>query len=264
MTARQQRRHEEHKARKDAYKAQKQAQKQAEQETGKMAELPAASRSMPEPPVMSALSHSRTEINRANAQHSTGPKTSVGKTTSSKNAIRHGLASDRFALLEWERFEDFEELLANLRAEHRPATQTEALLVEKMAQHFWLSQRALRLQDLCFHPDTPMCDQPQEMALYLRYGATHDRAFHHCLTQLQKLRAEQRKVENGFISQKRQQAAETRNQELHQVKLRAIAAPKKPQKLELKTYAPAVGSEPNPQVAHIAGKCYVAEAATAA
>ena len=35
----------------------------------------------------------RIEINRANAQHSTGPKTESGKQTSSLNAIRHGLTS---------------------------------------------------------------------------------------------------------------------------------------------------------------------------
>jgi hypothetical protein len=35
----------------------------------------------------------RTEINRANAQHSTGPKTESGKQKSSLNALRHGLTS---------------------------------------------------------------------------------------------------------------------------------------------------------------------------
>jgi hypothetical protein len=33
----------------------------------------------------------RTEINRANSQHSTGPKTQAGKQRSSLNALRHGL-----------------------------------------------------------------------------------------------------------------------------------------------------------------------------
>ncbi len=181
----------------------------------------------------------RAQQNRANAQLSTGPRTASGKAASSKNAVRHGLASGRFALLDWERFEDFEELLANLHAEHQPATQTEVLLVETMAQHFWLSQRALRLQHLCFHPKTPMCDEPKEMALYIRYGATHDRAFHQCLVQLQKLRVEQRKVENEFVSQKRQQAAETRKIELHEAKLRALSVKQTAQK-------PKTAAKPSP------------------
>ena len=33
----------------------------------------------------------RAEINRENAQHSTGPKTEAGKKQSSLNALRHGL-----------------------------------------------------------------------------------------------------------------------------------------------------------------------------
>lgn len=33
----------------------------------------------------------RAEINRANAQHSTGPKTEAGKKQSSLNALRQGL-----------------------------------------------------------------------------------------------------------------------------------------------------------------------------
>ena len=33
----------------------------------------------------------RRAINRANARHSTGPKTEVGKKQSSLNALRHGL-----------------------------------------------------------------------------------------------------------------------------------------------------------------------------
>jgi hypothetical protein len=37
------------------------------------------------------LRTNRTEINRANSQHSTGPKTEAGNQRSSLNALRHGL-----------------------------------------------------------------------------------------------------------------------------------------------------------------------------
>jgi low affinity Fe/Cu permease len=155
--------------------------------------------------------------NRANAQRSTGPKTQEGKAASSKNNLRHGFTG-AFAILPWENQEEFDALFAGLRAEHQPATLTEALLVEKMAQSWWLRTRALVLQNSCFSDST---DQKQ-LALYLRYQTTHDRAFHKCLNDLLKLRAEKRKTEIGFESQQRKhaeegrkQAAEKRRQELH-------------------------------------------------
>ena len=68
-----------------------------------------------------------------------------------------------------------------------------------MAQHYWLKQRALRLQNLCFDEDGN-CDE-KSFALYLPYQATHDRAFHKALNTFLKLRADKRKAEIGFVSQ---------------------------------------------------------------
>jgi hypothetical protein len=175
-------------------------------------------------PGLSETRHS--ERNRQNAQHSTGPRTEAGKTISSQNANCHGLSSRRFAILDWEDSDEFAELLANLRAEHQPRAQTEALLVERMAEHFWLSRRALYLQDMCLRTDLPLCDEPKEMALYLRYQTTHDRAFHKCLSDLLKLRAEQRKAEAGFVSQQHKVAAERRRQEIHSVRLGLLSIKK--------------------------------------
>jgi hypothetical protein len=163
------------------------------------------------------------ERNRQNAQHSTGPRTEEGKATASQNAMRHGLSSRIFLVLDWENEYEFAELLANLRAEHQPRTPTEALLVQRMAEHFWLSQRAIRLQDLSFHRDLPYCHEPKELALYLRYQATHERAFHRCLSDVLKLRAEQRKTDAGFVSQQHKQAAETRKQQVHRVRLSLLS-----------------------------------------
>ena len=107
---------------------------------------------------------------------------------------------------------------------HKPATPTEILLIESMAQHYWMKQRALRLQRFCFDEDGN-CDE-KSLALYLRYQTTHDRAFHKALNTLLKLRADKKKAEIGFVSQQRQneeharkQAAEKRKQELHKWKV---------------------------------------------
>ncbi|MBV9761832.1 MAG: hypothetical protein JO340_14820 [Acidobacteriaceae bacterium] len=166
--------------------------------------------------------------NRENAQHSTGPQTQPGIAASCQNNFRHGLAG-AFSVLPSEDQEEFDALLCGLRAEHRPTTLTESLLIEKMAQHYWLSQRAQRLQDIAMADDLPLRDTERQFALFLRYQTTNDRAFHKCLNDLLKLRAERRKMEIGFESQERKrneqalknaeesrrQSAENRRQELH-------------------------------------------------
>jgi hypothetical protein len=149
--------------------------------------------------------------NQANAQHSSGPKTGEGKAASSVNNLRHGLAGE-FTVLAWERQEEYHALLAGLRSEHNPVSPTETVLVEETAKAIWLGKRALTLQDLALNAEVPMCDEPKQLALYLRYQTTHDRAFHKSLSDLLRLRAEKRKTEIGFESQKRKEADELRKQ----------------------------------------------------
>lgn len=160
--------------------------------------------------------------NQQNAQHSTGPATQAGKAASSQNNLRHGLTG-AFRVLPTEDQDEFDSLAAALQAEHRPSTVTECVLVEKMAQHHWLSQRAQRLQDTAIVADLSQKDQEKQFTLYLRYQTTNDRAFHQCLNQLLRLRAERRKQEIGFESQQHRQAqesrrksAENRKQDLHE------------------------------------------------
>jgi hypothetical protein len=161
--------------------------------------------------------------NQANAQHSTGPKTEEGKSASSKNNFHHGLTGASFSVLSFEDPADFEHVLNGLRIEHQPATMTESILVENMARAYWLSKRALRCQDACFTDgNLTMEEQTKRLALFIRYQTTHDRAFHRNLTDLLKLRAEKRKEQIGFDSQKREnaiigirQSAENRRLERH-------------------------------------------------
>ena len=195
------------------------------------------------------------ESNRANAQRSTGPKTPDGKAASALNNFRHGLAG-AFRFLEWESEQEFRELYDGLRDEHAPSTPTEILLIESLAQHFWLMQRAMRLQERALHTGFQDPAEEKRFPIYLRYQTTHERAFNQSLNQLLKLRAEKRKAEIGFESQERKrneesrkeaeqaqrkrlgearqerlqadeirkQAAETRKQELHEARLRALNA----------------------------------------
>ncbi len=188
--------------------------------------------------------------NQANAQRSSGPKSDQGKAISALNHFRHGL-SGSFTVLSWEDQDEFNLLEGKLLAEHQPATPTEDLLIEKMSQSFWLRRRALTLQQMCFSSELPLCDREKDLALYMRYQTTHDRAFSKALDDLQKLRATTRKQEKeqaalaqraekskfGFESQQRKQAeaqaaaqrreaqerrreaAENRAQEIHQARV---------------------------------------------
>jgi hypothetical protein len=159
--------------------------------------------------------------NQANAKRSTGPRTPEGKAICAQNNFKHG-CSGAFTVLPWESQNEFDLLVGSLRDEHKPSGVTEMILVDKMAQALWVSKRALMLQHVTFNPELPACDDPKQLALYLRYQTTNERAFHKCLNALLKLRAEKRKEEIGFESQDHKQAdhtrresSENRKQELH-------------------------------------------------
>jgi len=155
--------------------------------------------------------------NRANAELSTGPKTEEGKAASSRNHLSHGLSYSNgiFFILAGESVEAYSILLANLHHEHRPDTETERILVDRMAQHHWLRCRAENLESGCFREDGAIDEKG--LALYLRYRTSHERAFHKCLNELLKRRAEKRKAEIGFESQKHAKEEHTRKQEKHQM-----------------------------------------------
>ena len=174
--------------------------------------------------------------NQANSQRSTGPRSPEGKAAASQNNFRHGLTGP-FLILGWEREEDFQSLELDLMTEHKPLSPTELILVGDMARSHWLRQRAITLQNMCLNQEIPAADQPKNLALYLRYQTTHDRAFYKALNELQKLRDQKRRQEIGFVSQKRREeqeaskearrkaaeqrreAAENRAQELHQARV---------------------------------------------
>ncbi len=143
--------------------------------------------------------------NQANSTHSTGPQSPAGKAAVSQNRTIHGLNYNAatFTVLPCENQSDYNNLLQDLQAEHQPKTPTEALLILSMAQHRWLLDRATRLQDTCFNPETGEIDDVKRFSLYLRYATTHERAFHKCLATLLTNRIHEQKRQIGFESQKR-------------------------------------------------------------
>ena len=148
-------------------------------------------------PAITPASITRAAVNRQNAQLSTGPRTPQGKLASSRNSTKHGLASGTL-IIAGEDPAAFQEFLEALLAEHAPASETEEVLVVEMAQSHWLLQRALRFQNECF---TPEGVDGKQLALFLRYQTTHQRAFHKALSTLLALRKIRRQQQLGFVSQ---------------------------------------------------------------
>ena len=195
MTARQLRRAKEHKERKLASKAALSAAKAN----------PAAGQNLQPPSTL--ISQAKLEANRTNAQSSTGPRTEEGKAIAALNNLRHGF-NGVFCVLPSESSKAFIRLVDDLHAEHQPATPTERLLVMDMARHYWLLQRAIRLQEEAFTRNRDDEALARQLALYMRYQTTNQRAFHRCLHDLLKLRKQRPADTGGFESQNAEQASE--------------------------------------------------------
>jgi hypothetical protein len=75
----------------------------------------------------------KAQINKQNAQHSTGPKTEEGKAKSAQNALTHGLSS-KIPPLENPEFVEF---LQGFIDERKPQTPSQLLWVEELAHVAW-------------------------------------------------------------------------------------------------------------------------------
>ncbi len=133
--------------------------------------------------------------NRENAKRSTGPRTEAGKQTTKFNALIHGLAAESLVI----RGEDpakLEALRAQLQVEHCPIGQTEAMLVEEIAQGWWRLQRARaqekRSIEVTYH-FKPF--NPEDLAHVTRYIAHAERGWHRAITQLRAVQNDRRKRE---------------------------------------------------------------------
>ena len=147
---------------------------------------------------------SQIHANQLNAQKSTGPSTEQGRINSSQNRRTHGLGG-KFKVLPCESQAEFEALLQHLDNDYRPQTASDTMLVERMAESRWLSDRALRLQQTCFDVNTGNIADEKKFSLYQRYFITHNNAFHKALNDLLKQRKQKHDMQIGFEREKRNQ-----------------------------------------------------------
>src|SRR5580700_3614880 len=108
----------------------------------------------------------RAEINRANAQLSTGPKTQEGKQKSSLNALRHGLTG-QIVVMPTEDLAAYQRHLASFTEEYIPSGATEANLVQALADTSWRLNRVAALETnllmLGMTHDAPNINAPQQV-----------------------------------------------------------------------------------------------------
>jgi hypothetical protein len=88
--------------------------------------------------------------NRANALHSTGPKTSEGKAAVRLNALRHGLLT-RDVVLPEEDADAFEELFNQVRANLSPVGPIEEFLADRVVNAMWRLRRLERAETALLH-----------------------------------------------------------------------------------------------------------------
>jgi hypothetical protein len=104
----------------------------------------------------------RAEINRRNAQKSTGPRTPEGKDRAKFNALKHGMDA-RTPVLPGEDAEAYRARSAAWMAEFQPGNAFEQFLVEQAARVSWQIERAERAETarLANHIRTAAADQAQ-------------------------------------------------------------------------------------------------------
>ena len=137
---------------------------------------------------------SRAQTNRANAQHSTGPRTESGKQRAKLNALKHGLTAQT-AVLPTEDLAAFNLQLQQFLDEYRPANSTETQLVQELADTSWRLNRIPRLEAGLLDQDLAPQHMIQAIATLGLHGQRLSRQFQKALDQLRTLQAERRERE---------------------------------------------------------------------
>jgi hypothetical protein len=178
--------------------------------------------------------------NRANSQHSTGPKTEAGKAISSHNAVKSALTG-RTILLPNDDVPRYEKLTQEMTGFHKPADYMEGLLVQSLIDTEWRLQRIPSLDAALYslaHREMghTLSEDPETMMLQIEMK--YDRQFRNLRLQESRLRRMYREdlARLEKIQAARKEAAEAQAEK---------DAPVQP--VTAKT-APATGPQPEPEI----------------
>jgi hypothetical protein len=162
----------------------------------------------------------QTRANRANALHSTGPRTDVGKARAAQNSIRHGLTALDPVLPSEDRA-PFDRHTAELLNEYQPQGPTETNLVHELADASWRLGRIHALEANVFQltapagsinvddPDLATClavtealrQQERSLNTISTYGYRLHRQYHKTLDHLRDIQAARRASEQKALKQ---------------------------------------------------------------
>jgi hypothetical protein len=140
----------------------------------------------------------RTEINRANAQHSTGPKTEAGKQRSRLNAMKYGFTG-QLVVMPTEDMELYEVHKKSFEVEYQPQGATEEHLVQSLADVSWRLNRVALLESnllsICYTPRDlvdGLFDQAKALANLSMHSQRLSRQFERTVAQLRDLQKARR------------------------------------------------------------------------
>src|SRR5712692_160156 len=108
---------------------------------------------------------SRADVNRANAQHSTGPRTEAGKKRSSLNALRHGLTG-HVIVMPGEDLVAYQRFTKGFFDQYQPKNETEEVLAQTIGDLSWKLNRLTALENnmlmlgMTEHADDVNIDHP--------------------------------------------------------------------------------------------------------
>jgi hypothetical protein len=192
----------------------------------------------------------RVVTNRANAEHSSGPRTPEGKAASSRNAGKHFLTSKQ-VVIPGEDPAAYEACRADLISSLKPANAVEADLVEELAANSWRLKRAHRIETAILaeiaanspDPDAAIAksflERPKELERLVRYMTSIERAYWRVFNKLEAIQRTRREQEHQAALEESYRESLTQSKQ---------------------TPEPAVGfvsqsAESKPEVAIAAGQC---------
>jgi hypothetical protein len=147
------------------------------------------------------ISPQKLAANRANAQHSTGPKTAEGKAKSRFNAVKYGLTSRYFPTLLQENSawgQTYQDLRMNLYVHFAPEGPIEEMLVDKIVVETIRYSRLLSHEQ---HPDILKTHAYWEvLRLCTRYQSAINRQLFEAMQELERLQTK-RKAEQGHTGE---------------------------------------------------------------